>query len=229
MNPRRSEAGGRRRSRRGSALAVLVAGISGLVGAPTAPGQAATRAGAGAPQRPAVELFFGRSQASWLSSLTTGLVPATGAELERRAAGQALRQRNQDVFGLRMYPREESPVVATNDQPPPVARTIERVTLNEALQTLTPNGVNLGRRELMLDGQTAQVGDALHLTYKGQTFLAEILEVGLTAIRFRDVKRRENGVLPHTCVPLFAPEKLTRRSVDPDRLPGKVRPMEPTR
>ncbi len=225
MKPGRSEAGGGRRSRRGTVLAALAAA---LFLAPAAAAQAVNRAGAGAPQRPTVELFFGRSQASWLSSLKTGLVPATGAELERRAAGQALRQRNQDVFGLRMYPREESPVVAADAQAP-VVRTIERVTLNEALQTLTPNGVNLGRRELMLDGQTARVGDALHLTYKGQTFLAEILEVGLTAIRFRDVKRRENGVLPHTCVPLFAPEKLTRRGVDPDRLPGKVRPMEPTR
>ena len=226
MNAVRIGTGGDRRSWSGTLLAVLVASI---FGASTAAGQAVDRAGAGAPRQPTVELFFGRSQAPWLASLTTGLVPATGAELEQRAAAQALRQRNQDVFGLRMYPREESPVVAASDQAPAVARTIERVTLNEALQTLTPNGVNLARRELMLDGQTAQVGDALHLTYKGQTFLAEILEVGLTEIRFRDVKRRENGVLPHACVPLFAPEKLTRRGTDPDRLPGKVRPMEPTR
>jgi len=231
MKAGRTKAAGPRRRQAGGRLAVcaLLAALAAVGGAPMASGQAVGGRPPAAPAAPTVELFFGLDQATWLPRLTTGgVVPRAGVDLEKRAAASAFRQRNQDVFGLRMYPREEV-VVPREEQTPRVARTIERVTLNEALQTLTPNGVNLARREMLLGGRTARVGDALHLTYKGQTFLAEILEVGLTEIRFRDVKRRENGVLPHECVPLFAPEKLTRRRLDPERLPGKVSPMEPTR
>ncbi len=168
------------------------------------------------PAPPRTQLFSGND--------TGGLLPPnkllpTAAEVEAQAQKLGVRLRNQDPFGLAMFPREDSQPVVEEDG----LRLTPRITLNQALQTLKVNGVNLKRKEFLLGGRNAFEGDVLQLMFKGELFQAQVVEVGPTQILFRDLDRQETGILSHTVMPQLDIEPI--RNVTPP-LQGRVTPME---
>jgi hypothetical protein len=165
------------------------------------------------------ELFVGNGSAAWLPQ-TTSLPNAR--EIDNRAQKLGARQRNLEPFGLRMFPvDEQTPAVSSN-----IARAADRVTLNQALQTLRITGINLDKREFLIGARNVFIGDALELSFKGEVFLAEVVEVGPVQIVFRDNARQETGVMSHHLVQRFALEPLRSKPRD-TALQHLLTPMEP--
>ncbi|MDB6074029.1 MAG: hypothetical protein JWO89_1669 [Verrucomicrobiaceae bacterium] len=164
------------------------------------------------------DLFVGNGSASWLPKTT--ILPSSG-DVEILAAKLGSRLRNIDPFGLATFPREgEQPV-----NPAAPFRRTERITLNQALKTLKLTGISLDKKELLIGGHTVREGDVLMLSFKNEVFLAQIVEMNDTQILFRDVKRQEAGVLPHSLVPHLDMEPMQARS-QREGLEGKVSLME---
>jgi hypothetical protein len=170
---------------------------------PAAPGRAA--------------LFIGNGSASWLPR--TELLPKAES-IEAQAKKLGVRQRNMDPFGLSTFPREDDAPVITED----VYRATPKITLNQALQTLKINGVNLPRKEFLIGGRRAAEGDVIELAFKGEVFLAQVIEVGTTQLHFRDLQRDETGVLKHDILPHLSIEPLQKIA---SQLEGRMTPVEP--
>ena len=98
-----------------------------------------------------------------------------------------------------------------------------RITLNQALQTLKINGVNLVGKEFLIGGRNALEGDVIELSFKGELFQAEVMEVTASQIVFRDLQRNESGVLSHKAVPNLSIEPMKSRT---SPLIDKMTPME---
>jgi hypothetical protein len=141
-------------------------------------------------------------------------------DIEAEAQKLSSRMRNMDPFGLSTFPREDSQPIFDEDS----FRATQKITLNQALQTLRINGVNLKKKEFLIGGRNAQEGDVIELSFKGEVFQAEVLEVGASDILFRDIKRDESGVLRHEVVPNFKGEAI--RNVA-SRAEGRMTPIEP--
>jgi hypothetical protein len=170
---------------------------------PAAPGRAA--------------LFIGNGSASWLPR--TELLPKAES-IEAQAKKLGVRQRNMDPFGLSTFPREDDAPVITED----VYRATPKITLNQALQTLKINGVNLPRKEFLIGGRRAAEGDVIELAFKGEVFLAQVIEVGATQLHFRDLQRDETGVLKHDILPHLSIEPLQKIA---SQLESRMTPVEP--
>jgi hypothetical protein len=185
-----------------------LAGVSGFAATPAKDKPVPKRA----------QLFVGNGTAPWLPK--TPLLP-TAAQIEIEARKLSSRLRNMDPFGLPTFPTEESlePTVPQFDRP------AQRITLNQALQSLKITGINLDKKEILFRGRNVFQGDVMVIAYKNEVFLAEVLDVGSTQILFRDVKRLETGVLPHTLVPHLELEPVRKQP----GLEGKVSPMESTK
>jgi len=171
------------------------------------------------PQQGRIELFVGYGSAAWLPQSTA--LP-TAREIDNRAQKLGARQRNIGPFGLRMFPVEEQAASTQST----IARAADRVTLNQALQTLRLNGINLAHKEFLIGARNVFVGDSLELAFKGEVFIAEVVEVGPTQIVFKDNARKETGVMSHHLVQQFALEPLqdNRRKA---ALREMLTPMEP--
>jgi hypothetical protein len=166
------------------------------------------------------ELFIGYPTAGWLPKAP--ILPAA-SDIESNARRLSSRVRNVDPFALPTFPREEDlKAAATN-----LDRQSEKVTLNQALQSLQVTGINLEKREILFRGRNVFEGDVMVLSFKDELFLAQIVEVGATQILFRDVRRQETGVLPHTLLPQLELEPVHKRA-GLNGLEGKVSPMETT-
>lgn len=192
------------------AFAVLITS-AGVLNAQTA----SKAAKVAAPQRQ--NLFVG--------SDTPGLLPLnkitpTAGELEIAAQKLSGRLRNQDPFDLATFPSEEAAQPVLDDELP---RATVRITLNQALQTLKINGVNLVGKEFLIGGRNAFEGDVIELSFKGELFQAEVMEVAATQIVFRDLQRNESGVLSHKAVPNLSIEPMKSRT---SPLIDKMTPME---
>lgn len=166
-----------------------------------------------------VELFVGNGSVNWLPQ--SNLLPAA-REIDNRAQKLGARQRNMGPFGLRMFPVEDEAAPAATH----ITRGADRVTLNQALQTLRINGINLDRREFLIGARNVFVGDALEVFFKGEVFVAEVVEIAPLQIVFRDHARRETGVLAHNLVQRLALEPIRNRPSG-GALGGKLSPMEP--
>jgi hypothetical protein len=193
-----------------AAFAVLITS-AGVLNAQTA----SKAAKAAAPPRK--NLFVG--------SDTPGLLPLnkitpTADELEIAAQKLSGRLRNQDPFDLATFPSEEAVQPVLDDELP---RATVRITLNQALQTLKINGVNLVGKEFLIGGRNAFEGDVIELSFKGELFQAEVMEVAATQIVFRDLQRNETGVLSHKAVPNLSIEPMKSRA---SPLIDKMTPME---
>jgi hypothetical protein len=162
-------------------------------------------------------LFVGADTAGYLPK--TNILPKA-AEIESRAQKLSSRLRNMDPFGLATFPREDSAPIFDDE----TMRVTQRVTLNQALQTLRINGVNLKRKEFLIGGRNAMEGDVIELAFKEEVFQAEVLEISATEILFRDIQRKETGVLRHSVVPHFDGEPM--RNVA-SRAAGRMTPIEP--
>lgn len=173
-----------------------------------------------APAKPrAKELFIGSSNAS--GALKIAILP-TASDLETQAQKLSSRLRNVDPFGLSTFPREDEAVPA----PDAPERPTERITLNQALQTLRITGINLSTKEVLIGGRSIFEGDVMMLSFKNEVFLAQVQQIGTTQILFRDLKRQESGALPHTLLPHLELEPMQSRSRK-DSLEGKVTAIEP--
>jgi hypothetical protein len=196
--------------------AILCIGIASLCGL------AAAAAAPPAPKKPApakrAELFVGNGTASWLPKAK--ILPSA-LDIETLAQKLSSRVRNMDPFGLPTFPRPEDMIVTR--QLPEIARSTERVTLNQALQTLNVTGINLEKKEILFRGRNVFEGDVMAIAFKDQVFLAQVVEVNATQILFRDIKRQESGVLPHTLVPHLDLEPIQNRR---SGLEGRLTPME---
>lgn len=170
-----------------------------------------------APQR--VELFIGQGSAGWLPK--SPLLPSA-KEVENTAQKLGARLRNVDSFGLQMFPREEEASPTENG----ILRPAEKITLNQALQTLKVTGINLDKREFLLGARNVFQGDSLELFFKNEVFVAEVVEVTASQILFRDRQRQETGVLALSLVHRLILEPLQKRPSEA-RLEGKVTRMEP--
>lgn len=164
------------------------------------------------------ELFVGSSELTWLPR--TSILPSA-VDINTRAQAMASRARNLDPFGLSTYPKEEDILVPSSD----LARPTERITLNQALKNLKITGINLKKKEILMRGQNVFEGDVMMLSYGGEIFLAQVTEVGATQILFRDIKRQETGVLPHSLIPHLNLEPIQQRAGQ-GGLAGKVTAME---
>lgn len=164
------------------------------------------------------QLFMGNGTITWLPK--SNILPS-GADIETEARKLSSRLRNMDPFGLPTFPTEES------QQPtePQFDRPAQRITLNQALQSLKVTGINLEKKEILFRGRNVFQGDVMVIAYRNEVFLAEVLQVSSTQILFRDVKRLETGVLPHTLVPHLELEVVRKQP----GLEGKVSPMESTK
>ncbi len=200
---------------RGLTYMLVVAGAAGLWGRVSASPNASVKA----PLPKRMELFVGGGTASWLPK--TSILP-TASDIEASARKLSSRVRNMDPFGLPTFPREED-LKAPEIQ---VERGAERITLNQALQSLHVTGINLDKKEILFRGRNVFQGDVMVLSFKDQIFLAQLVEVGATEIQFRDLKRQETGVLPHSLVPHLELEPVR---TDRSGLEGKVTPMESTK
>ncbi len=187
---------------------------------------AALDAVAQAPARPAdtgkrSRLFLGRDStgAAWLPKAE--LLPNEQA-MESGAQKLGARVRNIDPLGVPTFPREDAAPLF-EDEP---LRETPRITLNQALQTLRLNGVSTSRKEFLIGGRNVFEGDVIELLFKGEVFQAQVVEVGYSELRFRDLIRGETGVLPHNLVPRLALEPMRRAAT---RLDGKAFPMEPAK
>ena len=161
----------------------------------------------------------------FVGSDTPGLLPLnkitpTAAELEIAAQKLSGRLRNQDPFDLATFPSEEAAQPVLDDELP---RATVRITLNQALQTLKINGVNLVGKEFLIGGRNAFEGDVIELSFKGELFQAEVMEVTASQIVFRDLQRNESGVLSHKAVPNLSIEPMKSRT---SPLIDKMTPME---
>jgi hypothetical protein len=168
-----------------------------------------------------VDLFIGAGSAGWLPN--SPVLPGA-KEIEATAQKLGARLRNIDSFGLRTFPKEEEAVPGDNG----INRVTEKVTLNQALQTLRVTGINLERKEVLLGARNVFQGDSLELFFKNEVFVAEVLEVTPSQILFRDRQRQETGVLALTLVHRLALEPFQKRPRE-SRLEGKITPMEPIR
>jgi hypothetical protein len=185
-----------------------LAGVSGFAATPAKKKPAPKRA----------ELFIGNGTAQWLPK--TQILP-TAAQIETEARKLSSRLRNMDPFGLPTFPTEENLEPTT----PQFDRPAQRITLNQALQSLKVTGINLDKKEILFRGRNVFQGDVMVIAYRNEVFLAEVLDVGATQILFRDVKRLETGVLPHNLVPHLELEPVRKHP----GLEGKVSPMESTK
>lgn len=174
-----------------------------------------------AQQQARVELFVGIGSANWLPQ--SNLLP-TAKEIDNQAKKLGSRQRNMGPFGLRMFPVEDEAAPAVSH----ITRTADRVTLNQALQTLRVNGLNLEQKEFLIGARNVFAGDALEISFKGEVFVAEVVEVGPLQIIFRDNAKQETGILAHNIVHHLALEPLQTRPRK-GRLQGKLSPMEPVK
>ncbi len=161
----------------------------------------------------------------FVGSDTPGLLPLnkitpTAAELEIAAQKLSGRLRNQDPFDLATFPSQEAAQPLLDDELP---RATVRITLNQALQTLKINGVNLVGKEFLIGGRNALEGDVIELSFKGELFQAEVMEVTASQIVFRDLQRNESGVLSHKAVPNLSIEPMKSRT---SPLIDKMTPME---
>jgi hypothetical protein len=166
-------------------------------------------------------LFVGNNgKASWLPK--TSLLPSA-EDLEVTAQKLSSRLRNLDPFGLSTFPREEDiqakPEITNTLRPTP------KPTLNQALQTLKITGICLERREFLIGGRNVFEGDVMQLAFQNEVFLAQVVEVGTTQIRFRDMERQESGVLAHSLLPQLSIEPIANRS-QMNGLEDKLSPME---
>ena len=164
------------------------------------------------------ELFVGSSDLSWLPR--TSILPSA-VDINTRAQTMSSRVRNLDPFGLSTYPKEEDIQAPATD----LSRPTERITLNQALKSLKVTGINLKKKEILMRGQNVFEGDVMMLSFKDQIFFAQITEVGATQILFRDIKRQETGVLPHSLIPHLNLEPMQKRAGQGE-LAGKVTAME---
>ena len=161
----------------------------------------------------------------FVGSDTPGLLPLnkitpTAGELEIAAQKLSGRLRNQDPFDLATFPSQEAAQPLLDDELP---RATVRITLNQALQTLKINGVNLVGKEFLIGGRNALEGDVIELSFKGELFQAEVMEVTASQIVFRDLQRNESGVLSHKAVPNLSIEPMKSRT---SPLIDKMTPME---
>ncbi len=187
---------------------------------------AAVEVSAQAPARPAEtakrgRLFLGSNStgAGWLPKVE--LLPDEQA-METGAKKLGARLRNIDPLGVPTFPREDDTPLFEEES----LRETPRITLNQALQTLRINGVSTGRKEFLIGGRNVFEGDVVELLFKGEVFQAQVVEVGYSELRFRDLIRGETGVLPHNLVPRLALEPLRRAA---PLLDGKAFPMEPAK
>lgn len=194
---------------------VLLAAGATLVGVASGQPQSATGS---TPPPKRTELFVGASDLSWLPK--TSILPSA-LDINTRAQTMASRVRNLDPFGLSTFPKEEDVQSPQFD----LSRPAERITLNQALKNLKVTGINLEKKEILMRGQNVFEGDVLMLSFKNEVFLAQIMEVGATQILFRDIKRQETGVLPHSLLPNLNLEPIQQRSSQRE-LAGKVTAME---
>ena len=164
------------------------------------------------------ELFVGSGNAPGLP--TTSILPSA-ADVEAMAQKLGSRLRNMDPFGLSTFPHEGDQVA----NPANPFRRTEKVTLNQALKTLRLTGISLEKKELLIGGHTVRVGDVMMLSFKNEIFLAQVLEMNAKRILFRDVKRKEAGVLTHSLLPHLEMEPMQSRSRR-EGLEGKVTPVE---
>jgi len=151
------------------------------------------------------KIFVGLQDASWLPKIQGNSLPRT-EELELKARILAARGRNLDAFALPVFPREPSPKVVGKNVG--LQRQAERITLNQALQTLHISALNLRDSEFLVQGHEVGLGDTLLLGYKGATFEAIITEVGPLEVRFKEKASGETGVLPHRVLPRFVPQPM---------------------
>jgi hypothetical protein len=170
---------------------------------------------ASTPKRAA--LFVGNGSASWLPR--TDLLPSADA-IEAEAKKLGVRKRNMDPFGLSTFPREDDAPVVTED----IYRATPKITLNQALQTLKINGVNLQKKEILIGGRQAAEGDVVELVFKGEVFMAQVVEVGAAQLMFRDLQRNETGVLRHDILPQLAIEPLQKIA---SQFESRMTPVEP--
>jgi hypothetical protein len=165
-------------------------------------------------------LFIGAGNEKWMPATT--LLPSA-EELESVAQKLSSRLRNVDPFGLSTFPREEDvkakPAVAS------ALRSTPKPTLNQALKTLKITGICLNQREFLIGGRNVFEGDVMHLEFQNEIFLAQVVEVGPTQIRFRDLERKDTGVLSHSLLPQLRIEPIENRS-QMNGLEDKLSPME---
>ena len=173
--------------------------------------------------RDAGKIFIGRQDAAWLPKIQGDQLPRT-EELEQKARKLAARRRNLDAFALPVFPREPSPKAP--EKSTGLQRQAERITLNQALQTLHITAVNLRDGEFLVQGHEVGLGDTLLLGYKGVTFEAIITEVSPLEVRFKDKGSGETGVLPHRVMPRFVPQPMLPGQA---HLQGHASPIPPLR
>ncbi|TDU70884.1 hypothetical protein EI77_02002 [Prosthecobacter fusiformis] len=186
-----------------------------LAGLNTVQAQAKPKPKAGGPSRAA--LFVGKGTAAWLPK--TEMLPAADA-IETQAQKLSTRLRNIDPFGLSTFPREDDAPVIEDD----IYRETPKITLNQALQTLKINGVNLHRKEFLIGGRQASEGDVLELSFKGEVFQAQVIEVNSAELLFHDLQRDETGVLKHQVIPQLAIEPLQKIA---SQFESRMTPVEP--
>ncbi|HYF36484.1 MAG TPA: hypothetical protein VD994_14415 [Prosthecobacter sp.] len=148
----------------------------------------------------------------------TDLLPTT-PQMEVLGEKLSARQRNVDPFGLSTFPRDEDQPIIEDE----MMRVTQRITLNQALQTLKINGVNLKHKEFLIGGRNACEGDVIELAFKNEIFKAQVIEVGPVEIQFRDLQRQESGVLRHSIIPQLQIEPLQRVA---NRFESRMTPME---
>jgi hypothetical protein len=64
----------------------------------------------------------------------------------------------------------------------------------------------------------------VELAFKGEVFLAQVIEVGATQLHFRDLQRDETGVLKHDILPHLSIEPLQKIA---SQLESRMTPVEP--
>ena len=197
--------------------AILFFSVAAAVCAPGAFAQPAKPAAKKAPPPKRAALFIGAGKSGILPKVD--ILP-TAEQIEAEAQKLSSRLRNSDPFGLATFPREDAQPIMEDDS----LRVMQKVTLNQALQTLRINGVNLKRKEFLIGGRNAMEGDVIELSFRGEVFQAEILEISATEVLFRDQQRNETGVLRHKIVPHFNGEPI--RNVA-SRAESRMTPMEP--
>jgi|688.fasta_scaffold20112_12 hypothetical protein len=190
-----------------------------LVSIPTwlARGQSASSAGKPAEYNKPF-LFIGKATANWLPK--SELLPSAES-IEESAKNLSVRKRNVDPFGLSTFPREEEKTLLIDE----TSRATERITLNQALQTLKLNGLNPLQKKFLIGGRYAAEGDVIQLSYKDEVFWAKVVEVGATQIHFYDLQRKESGILKHDFLPQL---KITSSKEQSLKFEAGMTPIEPT-
>ena len=96
--------------------------------------------------------------------------------------------------------------------------------MNQALQTLKLNAVNLETKEFIIGARSVFEGDVIELSFRGELFRALVVEVGATAVVFRDIDRAETGLMPHAMVRNLRLEPMQSTA---SRLEPHLAPLEP--